>query len=112
MCTNHKKDEVVGRIGEAIEHGEQHANDHASWSRRDFITTGALTAGFSFLLGHTPVKAFGSHPILSMLQSAETDRVLVLIQLNGGNDGLNTVIPISDDIYYQYRPTIGINKAI
>lgn len=111
MCTHDKKDNVIGRVGEAIEHGEQHANDHARWSRRDFITTGALTAGFSFLLGRTPVKAFGSHPILSMLQSIETDRVLVLIQLNGGNDGLNTVIPISDDIYYQRRPTIGINKA-
>lgn len=73
--------------------------------------TGAMAAGFQFLLGNTPVKAFGSHPILSMLRTIETERVLVLIQLNGGNDGLNTVIPISNDVYYQRRPTIAIAKS-
>jgi uncharacterized protein (DUF1501 family) len=47
-----------------------------------------LINGFSF-------KAFASSPLMSALLSApvETDHVLVLIQLNGGNDGLNMVIP-------------------
>jgi uncharacterized protein (DUF1501 family) len=35
---------------------------------------------------------------------------LVLIQLGGGNDGLNTIIPVTNDIYHQKRPTIGIRK--
>lgn len=39
-----------------------------------------------------------------------TDRVLVIIQLEGGNDGLNTVIPVEDDLYYNARPTIAIPK--
>lgn len=111
MCQHDHPVKPHQRMGEALEHGEQHTRDHARWSRRDFLATGALAAGFQFLLGNTPVKAFGSHPLLSMLRSIETDRVLVLIQLNGGNDGLNTVIPVSNDIYYQRRPTIAIQKA-
>ena len=38
----------------------------------------------------------------------DSDRILVLIQMNGGNDGLNTVIPIQNDRYYQVRPNISI----
>ncbi len=35
-------------------------------------------------------------------------KVLVVIQLSGGNDGLNTVVPYGDDTYYKARPTIGV----
>ncbi|MEO6547068.1 MAG: DUF1501 domain-containing protein [Ferruginibacter sp.] len=38
------------------------------------------------------------------------NKVVVVIQFSGGNDGLNTVIPIENDIYYQSRPAIGISK--
>lgn len=38
------------------------------------------------------------------------NKVLVVLQLSGGNDGLNTVIPITNDIYYRERPAIGISK--
>ena len=41
----------------------------------------------------------------------ETDRVLVIIQLEGGNDGLNTVVPIEDDVYYRLRPTLAVPKG-
>ena len=40
----------------------------------------------------------------------ETDRVLVIIQLEGGNDGLNTVIPFEDAIYYNARPNLAVAK--
>lgn len=37
-----------------------------------------------------------------------TGKILVVVQLSGGNDGLNTVIPYRNDIYYRERPTIAI----
>lgn len=36
------------------------------------------------------------------------DRILVVLELSGGNDGLNTLVPYGDDAYYRHRPTIGI----
>lgn len=36
------------------------------------------------------------------------DRILIILQLSGGNDGLNTIIPFRNDRYYQLRPSIGI----
>ncbi|MEM9622881.1 MAG: DUF1501 domain-containing protein [Pseudomonadota bacterium] len=37
--------------------------------------------------------------------------ILVAVELSGGNDGLNTVVPFADDTYYRQRPTIGIRQA-
>src|SRR3954451_6914914 len=39
---------------------------------------------------------------------AGADRVLVVLEMTGGNDGLNTVIPFADDLYYKNRPTLGV----
>ena len=38
------------------------------------------------------------------------NKVVVVLQMSGGNDGLNTVIPVRNDIYYQSRPKLGIEK--
>lgn len=38
------------------------------------------------------------------------NKVVVVIQFSGGNDGLNTVIPVRNDIYYRERPVLGIGK--
>lgn len=40
----------------------------------------------------------------------EGNKVVVVLQLSGGNDGLNTVIPVRNDIYYKSRPHLGIDK--
>lgn len=63
--------------------------------RRDFLKNISIASLPAFLGGFS-VKAFGANPMLSAFTAAnvETDHVLVLIQLNGGNDGLNTVIPL------------------
>ena len=42
---------------------------------------------------------------------AQAWRILVVVELSGGNDGLNTVVPYGDDAYYQARPRIGIKPA-
>lgn len=52
----------------------------------------------------------GPAPETSVAPTRQTNRVLVLIELKGGNDGLNTVIPYSDDAYYRLRPQIGIAR--
>ena len=43
-------------------------------------------------------------------ESDESGRILVVLELCGGNDGLNTVVPYGDDAYYRLRPTIGISE--
>lgn len=42
---------------------------------------------------------------------ADNDRILVVVELSGGNDGLNSVVPYSDDAYYRHRPSIGIKES-
>lgn len=63
--------------------------------RRDFLKI-TPTAGLAFMINGIPVSTYADHPLLQMMakSSASTGRVLVVIQLNGGNDGLNMVIPI------------------
>lgn len=63
--------------------------------RRDFLKI-TPAAGLAAMVSGLPVSTFASHPLLELLakQTQMTGRVMVLIQLNGGNDGLNTVIPL------------------
>ncbi len=67
-------------------------------NRRDFIRRATPVTIVPFVLGGYAVRAFGRSPLLEKLigTAAETDHVLVLIQLNGGNDGLNMVIPLDE----------------
>lgn len=79
--------------------------------RRDFVKTLAVSgAGAALSLNSMPIKALGFNSVLSKILNPfiETDKVLVVIQLMGGNDGLNTIIPYQDSNYYTRRPTIGI----
>lgn len=64
--------------------------------RRDFLRNAVPVGTLPFLLGGFSLRAYGQSPILDALfgTATSTDRVLVLVQLNGGNDGLNTVIPL------------------
>jgi uncharacterized protein (DUF1501 family) len=73
-------------------------------NRRNFLTlTGTYTAG-SLLLPDF-LHAFGSQSNLVI-----GEQCLVFIQLNGGNDGLNTFIPFKDPLYYEYRSKIALSK--
>ncbi len=109
MCNQHSSHK--NRHGSSLEHGKAHEKDHQSWTRRSFLSTlgiGALGSGL--MLGGIPVNAMARTKFLNRLASAANNRVLILIQLGGGNDGLNTVIPIENDVYFQKRPTIAISK--
>jgi uncharacterized protein (DUF1501 family) len=72
--------------------------------RRDFLKSTALISGAYMM------PAF-LKPLEAMAKGELTGyKNLVIIQLSGGNDGLNTIIPYGNDIYYQKRKTIAINK--
>jgi len=78
-------------------------------SRRSFIKNATLaTAGAAIL----PEFLSASQMQLSDAMKAANlnNKVLVVIQLSGGNDGLNCVVPFKNDNYYKLRPKIGIPK--
>jgi uncharacterized protein (DUF1501 family) len=74
--------------------------------RRDFLTQSALTTAGTMLIPHF-LKAFELNQLGTAPASGKT---LVIIQLSGGNDGLNTVVPFRNDIYYRERPTLAIPR--
>lgn len=63
------------------------------------------------LLAGSVGLGFVGIPALSFAQKiSNKDRVLILVELKGGNDSLNTVIPYANPVYAQLRPTIGIKQ--
>lgn len=81
-------------------------------NRRDFIKN-ATKGGAGFALGGFMARAYGQAEAVGPMAAAalsETDRVLVIIRLDGGNDGLNTLVNFENDAYYEARPTLGIKK--
>ena len=77
--------------------------------RRAFVNQTLRVA----VLGGTMPAAFANAALAQTsplaAAGADPDNVLVVIQLAGGNDGLNTVIPYTDDAYHRARPVIGVD---
>ena len=79
--------------------------------RRDFLRGVVPVTALPFMINGLPLRAYGRSPFLEALLGAATatDRVLVLIQLSGGNDGINTVIPLDQlSAYNSARANIAI----
>jgi len=71
-------------------------------TRREFLrTTGLAAAGWTA----------SSLATRTARAASPRDRILVVIQLSGGNDGLNTVVPFRDVAYYNARPAIAIQPG-
>src|SRR5438309_426772 len=91
--------------------GQRVQESRMKTSRRQLLRVG---------LGALPVISLGgSVPMfVSKFAMARTgasgdlsnDNILVVVQMSGGNDGLNTVIPARADEYYKARPQIGVGK--
>ncbi|MBT8265658.1 MAG: DUF1501 domain-containing protein [Bacteroidia bacterium] len=69
--------------------------------RRDFIKNSALAS--SLFMVPSFVKAFDD-----VLRASSGYKRLVIVQLSGGNDGLNTLVPFRNDIYYRKRPRLAL----
>ncbi len=82
-----------------------------AFTRRRFLSTSLVMASAAATL-----PAFLNRSALAMMPSlglssmpgVPEDHILVVVQLSGGNDGLNTVVPFSMDQYYRLRPGIGV----
>jgi uncharacterized protein (DUF1501 family) len=84
------------------------------YTRREFLRSGLLGGALAY---SAPAFLMST---MNALHAATVDSagqgltgkdapILVVLQLSGGNDGLNTVIPYHNDFYYKARPTLGIN---
>jgi len=73
--------------------------------RRQFLKNSALASSSLFIPNF--LKDFAFAPSNRKNSNGKT---LVVVQLSGGNDGLNTVIPFRNDIYYNSRPKLAIRK--
>jgi uncharacterized protein (DUF1501 family) len=78
-------------------------------SRRDLLRAGmygvCVAAG-----GALPVPVFGQAAAALAAKGQADGKILVVLELSGGNDGLNTLVPYGDDAYYKLRPNLGIPK--
>ncbi|WP_117880512.1 DUF1501 domain-containing protein [Aureibaculum luteum] len=89
-------------------HASCKTEDHKKWNRRSFLQTlGLGGAGATLMVNGIPM-AYGQPTALTKaLGESNSDRVLLIIRLQGGNDGLNTIVPIYDyDSYANHRPTL------
>lgn len=79
-------------------------------NRRDFIKNASIAGAMPFMLNGIPFNLMaGNMDLQKMAAACPNDRVLVILQLHGGNDGLNAVIPVADyDNYHNVRANIAI----
>ena len=74
-------------------------HSHSGMTRRDLLKA---------LAGAGLVSALPSG--IAQAASPSSKRILVVVELSGANDGLNTLVPYADDAYYRLRPKIGIGE--
>jgi len=104
MCNNHIPINIKNQNG--------HDEEHKFWSRRSFLQALGIAGSGSMMLGSNMLTASAPSPLTAAIANADTDNILILIRLSGGNDGLSTVIPIEQyDLYANARPNIYIPES-
>jgi uncharacterized protein (DUF1501 family) len=92
---------------------------HGDFSRRDFLKRLGLGSAIAVGAGYgLSVWQWGDAPAhAATLRAGRIDgdvkgRTLVIVELGGGNDGLNTLVPHADGAYHDLRPTLGITDSV
>ncbi len=81
--------------------------EHQKWNRRSFLQALGFTGLGTMALANSSLTYAAGNKLTQALDSTETDNILVVLRLFGGNDGLNTVVPLNQyDLYANYRPTL------
>src|SRR5215467_2562331 len=80
-------------------------------TRRDFLRLGLGTSSLLACGSTIPVFLARSGAALAATPEKNDGRILVVVQLDGGNDGLNTAVPYRDDEYRKRRPRLAIAAA-
>ena len=95
-----------------MSHRNSHTTHEREHTRRGFLRTLLGAGAGSLVLGNVPVHGLLAGPLSRALADTSSDRVLVMIRLKGGNDGLNTFIPLHDfGTYRDRRPAIYVPRS-
>jgi uncharacterized protein (DUF1501 family) len=81
-------------------------------TRREFLRLGLGTSTLLACAASVPSFLARSARVLAAEPSQSKERILVVVQLSGGNDGLNTVVPYSDPAYVMHRPHLQLPLKI
>ncbi|HEV8634633.1 MAG TPA: DUF1501 domain-containing protein [Chloroflexota bacterium] len=84
---------------------------YATIGRRDLLKRGALFVSMSLTVPSFLARTVDATSDRAISAAYGRRKALVVIQLGGGNDGLNTVVPYGDPRYYEVRPTVSLPAA-
>ena len=81
--------------------------------RRRFLQSSALASTLLLVPKFLHALDRPATRLAAQLRDAPTDKArrLIVVQLSGGNDGLNTIIPYRNDLYYKARPTLALKET-
>ena len=80
-------------------------------TRREILRRGMAGISLAGLSGTVLAPSLIGQAAHAAAAAQANEKILVILELSGGNDGLNTVVPYGDDAYYRHRPNIGLAKG-